>query len=187
MKYTFQVKIYPHTLSVVQSIESRVKVQVKSLICRLKSSKNVLYWHFLKVIQVLHSTVVIEYKPKSWSIVTNLMHQSLWFWKPIGILTALWGPTSSIPPTIPWSIHKIFKAATGRMGILTNTSPFPFWTSVSNRARHEGPGTRKKIKMEGQVKIRLRLPYMASMISSSNFIDIIGQMKCNISFSTVKF
>ena len=51
----------------------------------------------------------------------------------------------------------------------------------------KGLGQEKKIKMEGQVKIRLRLPYMASMISSSNFRDIIAQMKCNISFSTVKF
>ena len=141
MKYTFPVKLYPHTLSVVQSIESRVKVQVKCLICRSKSSKNILYWHFLELIQVLHSTVVIESKTKSWSIVTNLMHQSLWFWKPIGILTTLLGPT-----TIPWSIHKIFKAATGRMGILTKTSPFSFWNSVSNMARHGGPGTRKKIQ-----------------------------------------
>ena len=89
MKYTFPVKLYPLTLSVVQSIESRVKVQVKCLICRAISSKNVLYWHFLELIQVLHSTVVIESKTKSWSIVTNLMHQSLWFWEPIGILTAL--------------------------------------------------------------------------------------------------
>ena len=40
--------------------------------------------------------------------------------------------------------------------------------------------------MEGQVKIRLRLSYMASMISSRNFEDIIAHMKCNISFSTVK-
>ena len=93
MKYTFPVKLYPHTLSVVQSTELRVKVQVKYLICRSKFSKYVLYWHFLELIQVLHSTVVIESKTKSWSIVTNLMHQSLWFWKPIGILTALWGPT----------------------------------------------------------------------------------------------
>ena len=144
MKYTFPVKLYPHTLSVVQSIESRVNVQVKCLICRSKSSKIVLYWHSLELIQVLHSTVVIESKTKSWSILTNLMHQSLWFWKPIGILTALWGPNKSIPTTIPWSIHKIFKAATGRMRILTKTSPFSLWNSVSNRARHEGPGTRKK-------------------------------------------
>ena len=144
MKYTFPVKLYPHKLSAFQSIESRVKVQVKHLICRSKSTKNVLYWHFLIVIQVLYSTVVIESKTKSWLIVTNLMHQSLWFWKPIGILTALWGPTWSIPTTIPWSIYKIFKAATGRMGILIKTSPFSSWNSVSYRARHEGPGTRKK-------------------------------------------
>ena len=51
----------------------------------------------------------------------------------------------------------------------------------------KGLGQEKKFKMEGQVKIRLRLPYMASMISSSNFRDIIALMKCNISFSTVKF
>ena len=51
----------------------------------------------------------------------------------------------------------------------------------------KGLGQEKKIKMERQVKIRLRLPYMASMISSSNFRDIIAQIKCNISFSTVKF
>ena len=29
MKYTFPVKLYPHTLNFVQSIESRVIVQVK--------------------------------------------------------------------------------------------------------------------------------------------------------------
>ena len=45
----------------------------------------------------------------------------------------------------------------------------------------------KTFKMEGQVKIRLRLPYMASMISSSYFREIIAQMKCNISFSTENF
>ena len=50
-----------------------------------------------------------------------------------------------------------------------------------------GLGQEKKFKMEGQVKIRLRLPYMASMISSGHFRDIIAQMKCDISFSTVKF
>ena len=72
------------------------------------------------------------------------------------------------------------------MGILIKTSPFSFWNSISNRARDEGPGTSKKIKMEGQVEIRLCLPYMASMISSSDSRDIFAQMKSNISFSTVK-
>ena len=30
------------------------------------------------------------------------------------------------------------------MGILTGTSPFSFWNSVSNMAGHEGPGKVKK-------------------------------------------
>ena len=51
----------------------------------------------------------------------------------------------------------------------------------------KGLGQVKMFKMEGQVKIRLCLPYMASMISSSNFRDIFAQMKSNISFFTVKF
>ena len=55
-------------------------------------------------------------------------------------------PTESIPTTISWSIQKIFKAATRRMGILTKTSQFSFWNSVSNRARHEGPGTSKNFQ-----------------------------------------
>ena len=50
----------------------------------------------------------------------------------------------------------------------------------------KGLGQEKKFKMEGQVKIRPLLPYLAGMISSSNFRDIIAQMKCNISHSTVK-
>ena len=50
----------------------------------------------------------------------------------------------------------------------------------------KGMGQVKIFKMEGQVKIRIYLPYMASMISSVNFRDIIAQMKSNISFSTVK-
>ena len=51
----------------------------------------------------------------------------------------------------------------------------------------EGLGQVKNFKMEGQVKIRLCLPNMASMISSSNFRDFFAQMKSNISFSTVIF
>ena len=50
----------------------------------------------------------------------------------------------------------------------------------------KGLGQVKIFKMERQVKIRLCLPNMASIISSSNFRDIIAQMKSNISFSIVK-
>ena len=58
------------------------------------------------------------------------------------------------------------------------------------RARHEGlpfcPRKIKKFKMaEGQVKIRVCLPYMAGKISSCNFRDTITQAK-SIIFSTAQ-